>query len=52
MNLFDTNRTNRSDPLVVDNTKVSTSLPLEAKSFKTASLNVDELIINENETNE
>ncbi len=22
MNLFDTNRTNRSDPLVVDNTKV------------------------------
>ena len=36
------------DKLVVDNTKVSTSLPLEAKSFKTASLNVDELIINEN----
>ena len=40
------------DKLVVDNTKVSTSLPLEAKSFKTASLNVDELIINENETND
>ena len=40
-----------SDKLVVDNTKVYTSLPLEAKSFKTASLNVDELIINENETN-
>ena len=39
------------DKLVVDNTKVYTSLPLEAKSFKTASLNVDELIINENETN-
>ena len=36
------------DKLVVDNTKVYTSLPLEAKSFKTASLNVDELIINEN----
>ena len=35
--------------LVVDSTKVYTSLPLEAKSFKTASLNVDELIINENE---
>ena len=40
-----------SDKLVVDNTKVYTSLPLEAKSFKTTSLNVDELIINENETN-
>ena len=40
-----------SNKLVVDNTKVYTSLPLEAKSFKTASLNVDELIINENETN-
>ena len=39
------------DKLIVDNTKVYTSLPLEAKSFKTASLNVDELIINENETN-
>ena len=39
------------DKLVVDNTKVYTSLPLEAKSFKTASLNVDELIINENEIN-
>lgn len=38
--------------LVVDNTKVYTSLPLEAKSFKTASLNVDELIINKNETND
>ena len=37
--------------LVVDNAKVYTSLPLEAKSFKTTSLNVDELIINENETN-
>lgn len=37
--------------LVVDNTKVYTSLPLEAKSFKTTSLNVDELIINENENN-
>lgn len=34
--------------LVVDSTKVYTSLPLEAKSFKTASLNVDELIINKN----
>ena len=41
-----------SDKLVVDNTKVYTSLPLEAKSFKTASLNVDELIINKNETND
>ena len=41
-----------SDKLVVDNTKVYTSLPLEAKSFKTTSLNVDELIINENETND
>lgn len=40
-----------SDKLVVDNTKVYTSLPLEAKSFKTDSLNVDELIINENENN-
>ena len=40
-----------SDKLIVDSTKVYTSLPLEAKSFKTASLNVDELIINENETN-
>lgn len=39
------------DKLVVNSDKVSTSLPLEAKSFKTASLNVDELIINENETN-
>ena len=39
------------DKLLVDNTKVYTSLPLEAKSFKTASLNVDELIINENEIN-
>lgn len=39
------------DKLVVDNTKVYTSLPLEAKSFKTTSLNVDELIINENENN-
>ena len=38
--------------LVVDNTKVYTSLPLEAKSFKTASLNIDELIINENKTND
>ena len=37
--------------LVVDDIKVYTSLPLEAKSFKTDSLNVDELIINENETN-
>lgn len=37
--------------LIVDSTKVYTSLPLEAKSFKTASLNVDGLIINENETN-
>ena len=40
-----------SDKLIVDSTKVYTSLPLEAKSFKTTSLNVDELIINENETN-
>ena len=40
------------DKLVVDSTKVYTSLPLEAKSFKTASLNVDELIINENEAND
>lgn len=40
-----------SDRLIVDSTKVYTSLPLEAKSFKTASLNVDELIINENENN-
>lgn len=39
------------DKLVVDSNKVYTSLPLEAKSFKTDSLNVDELIINENETN-
>lgn len=40
-----------SDKLIVDSTKVYTSLPLEAKSFKTASLNIDELIINENEAN-
>ena len=40
-----------SDKLIVDNTKVYTSLPLEAKSFKTTSLNVDELIINENKNN-
>lgn len=40
-----------SDRLVVDSTKVYTSLPLEAKSFKTASLNIDELIINKNEAN-
>lgn len=40
-----------SDKLIVDDTKVYTSLPLEAKSFKTASLNVDELIINKNENN-
>lgn len=38
-----------SDKLIVDSNKVYTSLPLEAKSFKTTSLNVDELIINENE---
>lgn len=42
---------NNSDKLIVNNTKVSTPLPLEAGSLKTTSLNVDELIINENETN-
>ena len=35
--------------LVVDNTKVYTSLPLEAKSFKTNTITVDNLIINDHQ---
>lgn len=38
-----------SDKLVVDNTKVYTSLPLEAKSFKTNTITVDSLIINDHQ---
>ena len=39
----------KSDKLVVDSTKVSTSLPLEANSFKTNTITVDNLIINDHQ---
>ena len=38
-----------SDKLIVDSTKVYTSLPLEANSFKTNTITVDNLIINDHQ---